>query len=289
MNYRNKINFKVITFPTPLQEEKRKLAEEMCCIPLLKLASQTDVENYKNDVTGVAIKKSDISDIITFSVKKCGNPNPLMLLGTTGVYPQDSNVEGFIFEWKKYLIAYGEGEYTISVNYTIAGVTGSYDYGNYNLKKYSISNASGTVRVWSEPSTYSQKESIDYTASNHKDCIRFNGFFGNRQPKTEINNLITKGRVVEKVTRENLNEYTLRTDPIDVKISRRLIDFHFLNEDNLLITDHNASNHSYNYFDTAVSLEESAEIEYIDRSRLAKIIVKFGDKRKLDKSFYNLQ
>ena len=42
------------------------------------------------------------------------------------------------------------------------------------------------------------KELIDYTNSNHKDSIRFNGFFGNRTPNTEINNLITKGRKVEK-------------------------------------------------------------------------------------------
>ena len=99
--------------------------------------------------------------------------------------------------------------------------------------------------------------------------------------------MITKGRKVEKVTRENLNEYELRTDPIEVVITRRLIDFHFLNEDLLLITDHNTSNHDYLLFDKKVVLEESPEIEYIERSRWAKMIVKFGDRKKLDKSYYN--
>ena len=143
------------------------------------------------------------------------------------------------------------------------------------------------MRIYSEPSSYSQKELIDYTNSNVKDSIRFKGFFGHRQPKTEINNLITKGRRVEKTTRENLNEYTLKTDPLEIVVTRRLIDFHFLNEDKLLITDHNAYNHDYNLFDKKVVLEESAELEYYERNRWAKLTAKFGDREKLDKSYYN--
>jgi hypothetical protein len=289
MNYRHKICFDIITFPEGFDEENRLGCKELCCEPLLKLASSTDNDSYKNDVTGIAIKKSDPSDLVEFIVTKCGVPTPLDNLGEVGIYPQDINAFGFMFDWKQYLLTYGVGVYTISVQFTISGVTGGYDYGQYELKEYSIYNAKNTVRVWSEPSTYSQKELIDYTNSNHKDSIRFNGFFGNRQPKTEINNLITKGRRVEKVTRENLNEYELRTDPVEIKVTRRLIDFHFLNEDKLFITDHNSSNHDYRLFDVPVVLNESSEVEYIDRSRWAKVTALFGDRKKLDKSFYNVQ
>ena len=287
MNYRNKICFDVITFPNGFEEESRLGCKELCCVPLKKLASLDESENWKNDWTNVTVKKSTLADIIEFVIVKCGDPTPLPLFGEVCTYPQDNLAFGFNFEWKQYLALYGVGKYTISVSFTISGVTGGYDYGQYELKPYSIYNAKNSVRVWSEPSTYSEKELIDYTNSNVKDCIRFNGFFGNRQPKTEINNLITKGRKVEKVTRENLNEYELRTDPIEIAITRRLIDFHFLNEDILLITDYNSSNHDYLLFDKKVVLEESPEIEYIERSRWAKMIVKFGDRKKLDKSYYN--
>lgn len=288
MNYRHKICFDIITFPEGFEEEGRLGCKEVCCKPLLKLASSSQDDNYKNDWTNVTVKKSSISDIVNFVVTKCGEELPLTNLGENGIYPQDSLAFGFNFNWKEYLTTYGVGKYTISVEFTISGITGGYDYGEYELKEYSIQNAKNSVRVWSEPNSYSEKELIDYTNSNVKDCIRFNGFFGNRQPKTEINNLITKGRKVEKVTRENLNMYTLKTDPIDVAITRRLIDFHFLNEDTLLISDHNNRNHDYLIFDKPVVVEESAEVEYIERSRLAKLTATFGDRKKLDKSYYNV-
>jgi len=287
MNYRNKVCFDIINFPNGFDEESRLGCKEVCCEPLLKLASETDNAKYKNDITGLAIKLSSQSDLIQFKIVKCGNATVLSNLGELGSYPQDNLVKGFVFDWQQYLNIYGAGKYTISVEFTISGVIGSFVYGEYELKNYSIKNAEGTVRVWSEPNSYFQKELIDFTNSNHKDSIRFNGFFGNREPNTEINNLITKGRKVEKVTRENVNQYKLRTDVIEIQISRRLLDFHFLNEDILFISDHNASNHDYNLFDVPVVVNESPEIEYIDRSRLAWLTATFGDRRKLDKSYYN--
>lgn len=287
MNYRDKKCFNVVTFPVGFDEENRLGCKELCCTPLLKIASLTSNENYKNDVTSVVLKRSSASDTIILEVEKCGTSGIISNLGENATFPFDSLAFGFIFNWKQYLSVYGEGNYKIRVSFVINGVTGGYDYGFYELKSYSIYNVKNTVRVWSEPNSFSQFESIDYTASNVKDCIRFNGFFGNRQPKTEINNLISKGRIVEKVLRENLNSYELRTDPIDIKITRRLIDFHFLNEDKLLISDFNNTNHDYLIFDKQVALEESAEIEYIDRSRLSKISAIFGDRKKNVKSFYN--
>lgn len=290
MNYRHKIDFNVIKFPEGFDEENRLFCKSYCCESLMVLASETENDNYMNDVTGIVIKKSDLSDIVDFKITRCDDPNtPLPLLGYAGSYPQDNLAFGFMFQWKQYLLAYGAGKYNIEIEFTISGVTGGFEYGQYELKPYSIVNARDSVRVWSEPSSYSLFENIDFSNSNHADSIRFKGFFGNREPKTEINNLITKGRQVVKTTRENLNEYTLRTDPIDFNISRRLLDFHFLNEDKLLITDHNATNHDYFIFDKPVVLADSPEVEYIDRNRWAKITAVFGDRKLLSKSFYNQQ
>lgn len=287
MNERDKQDLLVIRFPQGLVDEDRGLDE--CCPVLPVLASTTDSENWKNDKEQITIKKSAPSDIVNFVVEKCGMSVPLLNLGDQGVYPQDSTAFGFVFDWKQYLITYGVGKYTISVEFTISGITDGYQHGQYNLQEYSIMSAANTVRVWSEPSTYSEKELIDYTGSNIRSSIRFDGFFGDRQPKTVINNLVTKGRVVQKVTRENLNEYTLRTNLIDNVVMRALLDYHFLNEDVLLLTDHNATNPDYHIFDLPVVPEESPEPEYLQASRKSKLTATFGDRKKLDKSYYNLQ
>ncbi len=289
MNYRYKHELNVIRFPKGYTEENRLGCKSICLEPLKKLASETSEDLHENDITGVAIKRSSVSDIVTFQITKCGITGALTNLGETGTYPNDSLVVGFMFDWSQYLTTYGPGKYTINVNFTIAGITDGYEYGCYDLKEYSIYNAKGTVSVYSEPDSYSQKELIDYTGSNHADSIRFNGFFGNRQPNTEINNLITRARKITKTTRENLNQYKLETDPVDIRITRRLIDFHFLNEDTMLVSDHNASNHDYGLFNIPVVLEETAEGEYIRRSRMAKLTARFGDRSKRSKSYYNQQ
>tara|TARA_R110002153_G_scaffold32752_5_gene99067 strand:+ start:857 stop:1729 length:873 start_codon:yes stop_codon:yes gene_type:complete len=290
MNFRTKKCFNVIQFPEGFKEEDRIKCKTDCCDAQLKLASLIDNDNYQNDVTGITIKKADLSDIVEFEITNCDDPNtPLPLLGEIGNYPQDDLATGFIFVWKEYLAAYGEGKYNINVNFTISGVVGGYLYGQYELQKYSIQSARHTFRVWSEFKSYFQKQNIDFTDSNFKDSIRAFGFFGNRQTKTEINNLISAGRKVEKVTRENLNEYKLTTDPVSITISRQLLNFHFLNEDVTLISDHNRHNHDYLLFDVPVVLEETPEIEYQSRNRGATITATFGDRNKLSKSFYNVK
>lgn len=287
MNYRYKTDHLVIKFPEGYAEEDRLKCKRYCCTPELRLASETETEEWKNDITGVFIKRSQPGDLVEFKIEKCDVGDLTPLLGDVVDFPQDDLAIGFIFKWKEYLAAYGPGRYKITVEFTISGVTGGFDWGQYDLKPYSIENASGTVRVYSEWKTKYQDLDVDFSNSNFKDSIRFNGFFGNREPRTEINNLITKGRKVEKVTRENLNFYTLRTDPVPECITRQLIDLHLLNEDTLLISDHNASNHSYQYYNRPVVLEETAEVEYIERNRWAKVTVKLGDRQKTKKTYYN--
>lgn len=287
MDYRFKHTVDIIRFPEGFTEEDRGIKE--CCKHYLKLADQTDEDSYKNDITGIYIKISDPADVVTFTIKKCGNDTPLTLYGDIGVFPEDNLVVGYIFDWRQYLINYGSGAYVISIDFTISGITGGYEFGQYELLNYSIANASGTVRCLSSFNSYYQKDLVDFTNSNFRDSIRFPGFFGNREPNTDVKNLITKGRTVEKSTRENVNMYTLRTNPIDIMISKDLIDLHLLNEDGCLFSDHNAYNHDYNIFDRPVVLEETIEVEYLTQDRAAKVTAKFGDRKKLDKSYYNLQ
>ena len=284
MDNRFKQNLNVIRLPKGFEEEAR--GGKTCCEPNVVLAHLTEIESWKNDVLGVVIKKSDSSDTITISMEDCEG-NTLTNLGEAGSYPEDSLAQGFIYEWKQVLTTYGIGTYIVKVNYTISGITDSLTWGVYDLKTYSIENAQGTVRIYSNFNSFFQPLNLDFTNSNHKDSVRFNGFFGNREPKTDIVNYIDKGRSVVKATRENLNTYTLNSDPITIGISRRILDFHLLTEDTCFISDHNRYTHDYLLLDKPVVLEESAEVEYITKDRRATITAIFGDRRKTDKSFYN--
>ncbi len=284
MDYRYKNCVNVITLPSGFEEEDRGL--KGCCIPCLVLASTSESESWKNDVLGVHVKLSQISDSVTFIMEDCEG-TILTNFGDIGVYPNDNLARGFIYDWKQVLQNYGAGKYKVRVEYNVSGITGGFIWGIYELKNYSIENAKGTVRIWSEFDSYLQTLNIDFTNSNHKDSIRFNGFFGNREPKTDIVNLITKGRKVEKATRENLNTYTLTSDPVSICVTRRVLDFHLLSEDKCLITDHNKYNHDYLIQDKSVVLEESPDVEYLTFDRKATLIVKFGDRVKNQKSFYN--
>ena len=284
MDNRHKQDLNVIKLPKGFEEEVR--GAKSCCSDTLVLAHLTESESWKNDVLGVVIKKSDASDVVTISMEDCDGV-VLTNLGEAGSYPADTLAQGFIYDWKKVLTTYGIGTYIVKVNYTIAGITNGFTWGMYDLKSYSIENAQGTVRIYSNFNSFFQPLNLDFTNSNHKDSVRFNGFFGNREPKTDIVNYIDKGRSVVKATRENLNTYTLNSDPLEIGVTRRILDFHLLNEDTCFISDHNKYNHDYLILDKPVVLEESAEVEYISKDRRASITAIFGDRRKTEKSFYN--
>lgn len=285
MDVRIKRDYDVIRLPKPFVEEKRGKCTPCSTCNQLVLANLSGSVDHENDKKGVFLRKGTDADVITFEIEKDGVV--LSNLGEVGIFPDDNLVVGFIYDWKQYLATEGIGCYIIKCNFTIGGVDGSYMVGIYDLKHYTIANSSSTVRVWSKFSSYSLNNEVDFTNSNFEDMIRFKGFFGNRTPETEISNLIDKGRVVNKVTRENLNKYELRTDPLNECRTKQLLDFHFLHEDEIYISDHNRSNHSYNYFDKPLILVDTPKIEYIEADRGAKITAYFGDKTLNQKSYYN--
>jgi hypothetical protein len=278
----------VISFPTGYEEEDKRL-KKGCCRKELKLADVADPINWKNDWSGVPVKAFDPTDIVDFVIEKCGEANPLPNLGEVGVFPNDQNLRGFMYDWRQYLDIYGAGTYTIKVQFTISGTPGGYTWGVFELKPYSIPNAEATVRTFIKYNSFNLRENMDFTNSNFKDSLRFEGFFGDRQPQMQVNNLYTKGRKLQKVTRENLNEFTLYTSPVNINITRVLLDWHLLNEDVLLITDHNRYNHNYNIFDKPVTVPESPTMEYYTGNRWAKMDAKFIEREAIDKTYYNVK
>lgn len=286
MDYRNKISYSVIDFPRVFEEEKRLKCPPCSDCKQLILAHETETENYKNDVTGVFIKKGLEADTVTF-IMEDENDNIITNLGTVVSFPNDDLAEGFVYNWQEILSINGAGCYKIRVEFTIGGVYGEYTHGLYRLLPFNVVNAKRTVKMHTFFGSFNEIENIDFTGSNFVDSVRFEGFFGNRQPKTEISTLISTGRRVEKITKENLNEYELRTNPLSICMTRQIVDLHLLNEDRILISDHNSSNHSYVYLDKEVTQQDTAELTYTDGTRLASLTALFSDRVKDQRTYYN--
>ena len=62
----------------------------------------------------------------------------------------------------------------------------------------------------------------------------------------------------------------------------------FCDEDDCFISDHNSMNHSYQYLDFPVSLNQLSNFEYPGSGRKIVINGNFGDRKKITKSLYNV-
>ena len=274
--------YEVVKLPDTFVEQNRGLKD--CCCSYYVLGSP-DQETWKKDQTSAWIKLSGIGDTYEFELLKNGLP-------TTYICPNYSfinepNAFYTTVEWSDVLASDGVGCYTLKVRFIISGVEGEFIWGKYDLKPYTIQNALKTARIKAIFNGYHEVDQIDFTASNVESTHRFFGYIGNRQPNTEIDNIIYDNREMKRVIRENLNDYEIITEPSDECIIRPMVELYLLSENQLFISDYNAHNHSYRYLDLPVIVSESAQIEYKDLSRKATLTCKVSDKFKSNRTYYN--
>jgi hypothetical protein len=278
---RTKKEYQSVKLPTIFTEENRGF--ERCCCDYTVLASQTN-DSWKNDVTSAWIKVSDISDITNFNLYKNGVLSSFQ--PTINIFIQDPLARYVTINWKDVLALDGEGCYKLEIAFSIAGINQTMIWGKYTLKTYSIQSALGTARIRVIFNSFQEIEGINFTDSLVEDSLRFNGFIGNSQPNTEIDNLIYQNREVKKVVRENLKTYELITDPICEEFTKALTDLYLLSENQIFLSDYNAHNHSYRYQDLPAIVENTPEIEYYEFSRSAKLTCVLGDKFKNKRSYF---
>jgi len=278
---RTKKEYQSVKLPTIFTEENRGF--ERCCCDYTVLASQTN-DSWKNDVTSAWIKVTDINDQTTFNLYKNGILSSYQ--PTINIFVQDPLARYVTINWKDVLALDGEGCYKLEIAFSIAGINQTMIWGKYTLKTYSIQSALGTARIRVIFNSFQEIEGIDFTDSLVEDSLRFNGFIGNSQPNTEIDNLIYQNREVKKVVRENLKTYELITDPICEEFTKALTDLYLLSENQIFLSDYNAHNHSYRYQDLPAVVENTPEIEYYDFSRSAKLTCVLGDKFKNKRSYF---
>lgn len=276
---RIKKKYDSIKLPSVFTEQDRGFKE--CCCEFMVLGNAGS-ETWKTDITSAWIKVSSPSDLIEFKLFK-GTQEILL---TKTQFPNEQNAFYSTVSWSDILITYGVGCYELKIQYTIAGVVGTLDWGVYNLEQYSIENALHTARVRVKYNGYQEVDQINFSGSGVEDSLRFYGYIGNRQPNTEIDNIIYDNREMKRVIRENLNTYEIITDPARECIIRPLVDRLLLSENELFISDYNAHNHSYRYEDLPVIVEESPEVEYFEFSRKAELTCKVSDKFKNKRTYY---
>jgi hypothetical protein len=273
--------YPAIILPSDFVEPDRGL--EDCCCKFLVLASSS-ANSWENDITSAWIKTSDTSDTITFKLLKNGNPTTY--IPTPVQFPNDSLALYTTINWNDVLQLDGPGCYKLQIIYNISGITGTLNWGVYDLRPYTINNALSTARIRAVFNGKQEVENIDFTNSDVVSDIRFNGFIGNRQPNMQLDNIIYNNREMKRVIRENLYNYDIITDPLDECFIKPMVETYLLSENQLFISDYNAHNHSYLINDLPVIVEESPEIEYYDFSRRAKLTCKISDKFKNSRTYY---
>ena len=276
--------YESIKLPNIFTEELRDPTFK-CCETLMILADPNNTDTWRNDVTSAWVKLSDPSDQVTITLLKSGEPT--IYPETIETFVNEPNARYRTINWRDVLSTDGEGCYTINIAFTIGGMTGSYEWGKYDVKFYTTERALNTARIRVYLNQNQQIEDINFTDSMVEDTIRFYGFIGNRQPNMETDNLIYQNRVMRSVKRENLDTYEILTDPYTDDVLRKLTDLYLLSENEMFISDYNSFNNNYRILDVPVIVEESPEIDYLDQfQRKAKLTCIVGDKVKNKRSFY---
>ena len=258
---------------------------DQCCDRMLVLAHISDNSTWKNDITSRFTKLVENSDSCLFVLKK-NNVNTSYQPNTTQCINDELAFYSTI-NWQSVLQSNGIGCYDLILIENVLGEETNTTVGEFELKNYTVENALGTIRIKSNFNQYNNLEKIDFTNSNVIDCVRVQGFFGDRQPNTAIDNLIYNDRVSRNVIRENLNVYTLETDPLEEQYTILIIDLHLLSENEMYISDYNDFNHSWSLLDVPVILKDTPTLDYKKYSKYASVKVTFEDKQKLSYSKYN--
>jgi hypothetical protein len=282
MEDRHQRKYDSIKLPDTFEEPNRGF--KICCeCPMKVLAGGS--ETWENDITSAWIKLSSQSDAAAFVLKK--NGIIASYIPAVNEFPNEENAFYATIPWADVLSSDGIGCYSLEIEYNISGIQGSIFWGQYDLLPYSTENALETARIRVKYNLRQEIEGINFTGANVEDCIRFHGFIGDRQPNMEIDNLIYQNRVVKTVVRENLDQYTITTDPLEECFILPLTDLFLLSENEMYISDYNAHNHSYRINDIPVIVEESPEIDYLDRfQRKAILSCVVGIRRKNRRTYY---
>lgn len=269
--------FKKIKLPIPFLEEDRGL--KRCGTPMLALASQTDSDKYKNDIKGIAL----VCDSLAVKLEK-SDGTVIPALGQVINFPNSPDAKGFIIDWRQHLSDIDC--YKVIVEFSIAGFSGSYYHGAYNLRHWTLDLAMNTVQVYAKYNDFSREENIDYSSSDFFDSVRFLGTFGKMQPNYTTTNITYHNRQRKKVRRESSRVYQLVSSYLLNCLTYDL-EKQLLRGNDIWITEHNPFAHNqYREHPVIVDAENSPSFEYT-LGEYATVTATFLDKAAIHESKFS--
>lgn len=274
---RIKKHYDSIRLPVVTDDESRGFAK--CCTMMLVLADGS-VDSWKNDVNSAWIKLSSPMDTCNFELVDSDTNVATVWQPIKKPIINEDNAFYATVPWKEVLAIDGEGCYKIMVNYNISGFIGSFAWGSYQLKTYSIQTALGTARIRVFFNLVQEIEGINFSGTNVEDSIRFNGQIKPDQPNTEIDDLIYADRSWKTVVHENLSTFSLKTDPYTDEIISKLTDLYLLSANEMFASDYNAHTSSYQIKDIPTRLFESPNRESIEMYSRQDVLTCLLAKRK---------
>jgi hypothetical protein len=273
-----KINVKKVTLAQrPPDEELR----ECCGEPWLVLANRADLDNQEqNDVTLVFER----CDTLNVSIRYNGGAEQAAA-GIPITFPNDSEIKGFLIDWKQYANIGGQliqGSYDVYVETIYFGFTQKFFYNSYRLLEFNRMNTEGTIRIASRFNDYSDLYDVDFSGSGAMDMVRLRGFFGFRQPNYETKNNTEISKKRKKVFNKSNNTYSLIIEPTLECKTQRVEQLHLLHASELFISDYNKYNHYKEIIEIPVILsdEDSPEFDYFEGigTKYAKVLATFKDR-----------
>ena len=276
----------------PEQEQIDRGFKE-CCYEQCVLAHPSSTKDEQNDFKGVFFQRQSPTDLCDFVLIRLSDLVEFDLDdGTFGVFTDfdgfvdNPDMKTFILDWKKVLLAFGEGGYQIRKDITIASIVIPILSNTYTLKQYSVATAEHTVRLDLEMNGQLKREGLDFEGTDFRSTIRVRGFFGNNNPEFIQRNQIVRDKntnVQNYMSKEN--KYVLQTEYLPSCITEEILGF-FLFANKKWISDFNSNNHSYELTKVPVHFETNDGTEYRAQIRNAQLNMTFTD-RFLDNEKFN--
>lgn len=230
-------------------------------------ADPNDIE--KNDTTLVLGYKLTDSTVVTFKILD-ENDMDISHSFTIFTSTNDSKLKYAYVDWLTVLNNEGAQTYKVYIVYTTGITVNELLYGTYNARFWNVNMLTGSVKIRSyfnsiintNKISFDKNTALDLNFNENKiiwDDVRVKGFFGNRQPKTVVENIISSSNNILATFKENLNEYTFSSVPLLTNHSNHLIDFTFLNGLFYTVWDYNKFNHNL-YSGKNIALKEVLDI-----------------------------
>ena len=271
-----------VTIETPPESPVEIFKE--CCYIHRVFADATSSTDLKNDYSGFYHQRQLLNESIDFILHHIDTDTEIPLVDGTygqffdfGSFATNTNLKGYLIQWKKVLDVIGEGNFKIIKRTTIAGVPNDFDSFVFTLKQYSARLADTTVRIDVIMDGKLEKSKVDFSGTAWKHSIRVPGFFGRREPQLEEDNIIDRSFEKRQVSMIQTNEFKFQTNLVPFCVTDEIWDF-ILFANDIYMNDYNLNNHSYNFIKFGVKFAANDGTEYGIKSRKAKLNLTFNDK-----------